>query len=153
MLEGKHKHCLPQNWFLGVFRRVHQETAPLRHHRSVKVLMDGNHCERHFQMHVHFYVRPFPVTLSILYPSSPLTHHNENNVAHVESWLLLFPPCAFPQVFWYIFQGFYFNNSSKLFPVLSLIFQYRSTLGRRLLLFACQQDIQPFQPDLSDWQF
>lgn len=150
MFEGKHKHCRPQNWILDVLR-VHQDTALLRPHQTVKVFIDSNYFEGYFQLHFHFYMRLFPVTLSIIYPSSPLSHHGETNVKHMES--LLFPHVLFSLFFWYTFQGFYFNDSSKPFPVLSLIFQYRFTLGRRLLLFACQHNVKPFQPDLSDWQF
>lgn len=67
--EGKHKHCLPQNWMLGVLK-VHLETALLGPHQTVQVFTDSNYSEEHFQLHFHFDIRSFPITLSRYIPFS-----------------------------------------------------------------------------------
>lgn len=65
--EGKHKHCLPQNWMLGVLK-VHLVTDLLRPHQTVRVFTDSTYLEGHFQLHFHFCMRSFPVTLSWYIP-------------------------------------------------------------------------------------
>lgn len=58
--EGKHKHCLLQYWML--------EAALLRPHQTAKVFTDSSYLEEHFQLHFHFNMWCFPVTLSRYIP-------------------------------------------------------------------------------------
>lgn len=157
---------------------VHQETAVLRS-QTAKGLADSHYLGL-FQLNFLFYMRLFRVTLLTIFSLvSPLEHRAwriwplkvpSNLYDSVLLWFFSSHPswwneqhkvCAntafslyafFFLFLWNTFQGFYFNDSSKAFPVLCLIFQCRSAHSRRLL-FACQHNVKPFQPDLSDWQF
>lgn len=87
-MQGKHKHCLPQNWMLGVLK-VYLETALLRPHQTIKVCTDSSSLEGHFQLHFHFYMSSFPVTFTMVYPSFPLRHYGKTNVNYMEQLLFL----------------------------------------------------------------